>query len=145
MDNIQNRLICTVDFDSTLSRKDVQEYVKELLASGIDVWVLTSRYDQLHLTPNRNPNGYTNEDLWTVVDEVGIPRWKVIFSNMEWKSEYLTGTDVIWHLDDDSRELSYIRKAHIGTIGIQVEAGSWKQKCKRILKNKIKQYEKSSN
>ena len=33
------------DFDGTLSRKDVQEYAKSLVNSGLEVWIVTSRFD----------------------------------------------------------------------------------------------------
>ena len=33
------------DFDSTLSRKDVQEFAKELVNDGHEVWIVTSRFD----------------------------------------------------------------------------------------------------
>ena len=124
--------IVTFDFDSTLTRADVQEYAKELIARGIEVWVLTSRYDDLHV--NRYNFSATNDDLWEVVDNVGIPRHQVRFQNMVSKSEFLFGTKVIWHLDDDSIELYEIRNMKLSTKGIQVEAGSWKQKCEKFIK-----------
>jgi hypothetical protein len=124
----------TFDFDSTASRKDVQEYIKELLSKDIDVWIVTSRYDDLH--KHKYQFNANNDDLWKVVDEVGIPRWKVRFTNMEDKVQYLYNTNVIWHLDDDFYELTCIRNAKIPTIGIQVNSGSWKQKCNRLLNKK---------
>ena len=33
------------DFDSTLSRKDVQSFAKELVDRGLEVWIVTSRFD----------------------------------------------------------------------------------------------------
>ena len=51
---------------------------------------------------------------------------------------YLNYTRVLWHLDDDSHELFEIREdPYVKTIGIQVNAGSWKQKCQRLLKKYI--------
>lgn len=127
-------MIVSVDFDKTLTRPDVQEYVKELLARGVDVWVVTSRYDDLHIHRYEPENNFNNDDLWKLVDEIGIPRNRVRFTNMEWKVEYLMGTNVIWHLDDNPRELFEIKAMNLKTIGIQVEAGSWKNKCERLLK-----------
>lgn len=31
------------DFDSTLSRKDVQNFAKEIIANGAEVWIVTTR------------------------------------------------------------------------------------------------------
>ncbi len=124
-------MIVTFDFDSTLSRKDVQAYCKELMDKGIDVWVVTSRYDELH--KHRYPHNPTNEDLYKVVDELGIPRWKIRFTCMGNKSYYLMGTNVIWHLDDDSVELNYINEETY-VVGIQVNSSNWKNKCNRLLR-----------
>ena len=89
----------TFDFDGTLSRSDVQEYFKELIERGIDCWIVTSRYDDLH--KHLYPFNPTNEDLWRIIDELNFPRHKVVFCNMAEKLNYLTGTNVLWHLDDD--------------------------------------------
>jgi len=134
-----NKFSCTFDYDGTLSRPDVQEYAKQLVDRGIDVWVVTSRYDELHIHGYEgqiDPSNWNNDDIWAVVDRIGIPRWKVHFTNMEWKSEYLMGTNVIWHLDDNPKELFMIKNSGIKTIGIQVVAGSWKRKCERLLNKK---------
>ena len=62
---MRNKIIVTFDFDGTLSRKDVQEYAIELMKKGIDVWVLTTRYDELH--KHRYEPNPTNDDLWEVI------------------------------------------------------------------------------
>lgn len=134
--------IVSFDFDGTLSKPHVQEYAKELIARGLDVWVITARYDELH-SHLYNFNDATNDDLWKIIDDLGIPKWKVCFMNMNPKADYITNTKIIWHLDDDFVELSNIRHAHIPTIGIQVNAGSWKRKCERLLKDKS--YEEKNN
>jgi hypothetical protein len=126
-------MIVTFDFDSTLDKPQVQEYAKELIQRGIDVWVLTSRFDELH--KHRYKINPTNDDLWKVIDELGLPRWKVRFTCMRDKAEYLYGTNVIWHLDDDLIELYNIRDSKCKTIGLSVKSSSWKQKCERLLKN----------
>jgi len=36
------------DFDGTLEQKEVQEYAKQLLEEGIEVWVVTTRWDENH-------------------------------------------------------------------------------------------------
>ena len=121
----------TFDFDGTLQRKDVQQYAKELINKGVDVWVLTSRYDELH--KHRYPKNPTLDDLYIVLKELGIPKHKVRFTCMEWKASYLKDTNVIWHLDDYSNEFSYFRKLKVKTVPIQVNSGNWKQKCNKLL------------
>lgn len=126
-------MIVTIDFDGTLSRNDVQEYAKELIYRGIDVWVLTSRYDNLH--KHLWPLNPTNDDLYAVLDVVGIPYYKVIFLNMDEKQNYLDNTFVIWHLDDDKETLDEINhySKYTGIKGIDVNKDNWRQQCERTL------------
>ena len=124
------RKTITFDFDSTLSRQDVQDYAFSLIKKGFDVWVLTSRYDELHKHLYRhNP---TNDDLYKVTDKLGIERTKILFTCMNAKADYLFNTNVIWHLDDDWVELNQINK-QTKTIGISVVGGNYKSKCNKIL------------
>lgn len=127
-----NHKIITFDFDQTLSKPHIQEYAKELIDEGYEVWVVTARFDELHKHSYVDVT-WNNEDLWEVVDRIGLPRWKVRFMNMRPKYEYLQGTKAIWHLDDDHEELFDIKNNKLKTIGIQVNSGSWKQKCNRLL------------
>lgn len=126
-------MIVTIDFDGTLSRNDVKEYAKELIDRGIDVWVLTSRYDNLHKHLwEHNP---TNDDLYAVLDIVGIPYHKTIFLNMYNKADYLDNTFVVWHLDDDKETIDEINhhSKYTGVKGIHVNAPNWRQQCERTL------------
>jgi hypothetical protein len=121
------------DFDGTLSRPDVQEYASRLLAEGVDVWVVTTRYDQNHKHKYALDYDVLVEDLWEVVDRIGIPRWKVRFTNMEWKYTYLIGTNFVWHLDDNANEMTRARYNSCPINMIQVGSSSWKRKCSRLL------------
>jgi len=60
------------DFDGTLEQKEVQDYAKQLLEEGIEVWVVTTRWDENH--KHKYPHNATLDDLWEVVDKLGIPR-----------------------------------------------------------------------
>ena len=122
--------IVTFDFDSTLSRPDVQEYARQLIKRGIEVYVLTSRFDELH--KHKYPSNPTLDDLYKVTDKLGITRDRIRFQCMRNKSEYLEGTNVIWHLDDDWVELNYINK-ETDVKGISCIGGGWKQKCEKLL------------
>jgi len=124
------------DFDSTLSRTDVQEFAKTLIDDGLDVWICTSR-----LCPEKAPNNEWNDDLFKVANELGIPKSNVIFTNYENKAEHLTD-DFIWHLDDDWIELKEINRQR-KTVGVSVFGNSvWKQKCLKILNCTQRQSEK---
>ena len=126
---MKNKIV-TFDFDSTLSHKIVQQFATELMQKGIDVYVLTSRYDELH--KHRYPINPTNEDLYKVTDRLGIERTKIRFQCMRPKAEYLFNTDVIWHLDDDDVEVYDINNL-TKTIGIDVTKKGWKKECNQIL------------
>jgi hypothetical protein len=125
---------CTFDYDGTLSEKKVQKYAKKLLERGIDVWVVTRRHDDLYLHHNENES-YDNTDLFAVVDELGIPRWKVKFTCMNWKAEYLHPTNVIWHLDDDDNELVRINNPNVKIVGIDVKLPNWMEECEKLINN----------
>lgn len=125
-------MIVTFDFDGTLTNPKVQEYFLELIDRGIDVWVVTSRYDDLHR--HRYPRNPTNEDLWRVIDSLNFPRYKVRFMNMESKAKYLFHTAAIWHLDDDFVELEDISK-QTTTKAINVENYDWRKYCEEKLNN----------
>lgn len=122
--------IVTFDFDSTLSTKVVQDFAKSLILKGVEVLVLTSRYDELH--KHRYVHNPTNEDLYKVTDELGIDRTKIRFQCMRPKAEYLFDTNVIWHLDDDFVEVNEIN-SQTKTIGIDVTLKGWKNLCKELL------------
>jgi hypothetical protein len=120
------------DFDGTLEHQTVQEYAKELIDQGHEVWVVTTRWDENHR--HRYFHKPTLDDLWTVVDRLGIPRWRVRFTCMEWKHTYLDGTQFVWHLDDNEEEFKEAEKNGCNVPMIDVLASDWKHKCDLLLK-----------
>lgn len=122
--------IVTFDFDNTLSHKIVQDFAISLILKGIEVFVLTSRYDELH--KHKYTHNPTNEDLYKITDRLGICRSKIRFQCMRDKAEYLLGTNVIWHLDDDIFEVESINRS-TNTKGIDVTKKGWKKECKNLL------------
>jgi len=123
------------DFDGTLEFQNVQDYAAQLLKRGIEVWVVTTRWDENH--KHKYPLNSTLDDLWEVVDRLGIPRWHVRFTCMEWKATYLKGTNFVWHLDDNDEEVSKCKKLQGCNVPIiDVFGNSWEEKCERLLKAK---------
>lgn len=123
------------DFDGTLEFHHVQEYASELIKRGIEVWVVTTRWDENH--KHKYPKNTTLDDLWEVVDRLGIPRHRVRFTCMEWKATYLKGTNFVWHLDDNDEEFSVAKRTEGCTVPmIDAIGNTWKQKCERLLKAK---------
>jgi hypothetical protein len=135
------KAIVTFDFDNTLSRQSVQQYALELMSREVDVWVLTSRYDELH--KHRYEPNPTNDDLWEVVEGLGIPRWRVRFTCREPKANYLKGTEVACHIEDDTNEFMEARKIKSNVPMIFVDSFDWKDQCEFYITNKSKKHEDS--
>jgi len=117
------------DFDSTLSRIDVQEYAKTLIDKGIEVWICTSR-----LEPSKAPNKEWNDDLFLVADNLGIKRSNIIFCNYENKSVALNGKGFLFHIDDDNIELSFIKTDTDVTPIYLFGNKQWREHCDNALK-----------
>lgn len=119
------------DFDGTLQRADVQEYAKKLIDKGVEVWVVTTRWDENH--KHKYANNPTIDDLWEVVDKLGIPKHHVRFTNMEWKYIYLDNTSFAWHLDDNDAELHKAHSYNCTVPMVYVEKHDWEDRCESIL------------
>ena len=120
------------DYDGTLEFPHVQDYAKKLISEGHEVWVVTTWWDENHR--HRYLNIPDLNDLWTVVDNLGIPRWKVRFTCMAWKHTYLDGTQFIWHLDDNPDEIKHARMNGCSVPIVHVENPNWKLRCDQLLK-----------
>lgn len=125
------------DFDSTLSRVDVQDYARSLINKGYEVWILTSRFEKCtdYLWYKESLGEHCHQDLYTVANELSIPEERIIFTNMADKAYIILERgdfNPIWHLDDDYIELNQIfRKTKCKAIS--VVSSSYKKKCNKIL------------
>lgn len=117
------------DFDSTLSRRDVQEYAKSLILIGVDVWICTSR-----LEPSKAPNKEWNDDLFMVANNIGIKRGNIIFCNYENKSIFLKDKGFLFHIDDDNVELSFIKTDTDVTPIYLFGNKNWREDCNNAIK-----------
>jgi hypothetical protein len=123
------------DFDSTLSRKDVQDYAKSLIDKGYEGWILTSRFEDCSRYNNPRISKGCNDDLYRVALRVGIPKERIIFANMEDKWKVIKERkdyNPIFHLDDDYIELNGINR-NTPTAGIDVISSTYKKKCNKLL------------
>lgn len=124
------------DFDSTLSRKDVQKFAKELVGEGHDVWIVTSRFS----TEEAKSKGWwwiekNNQELYEVAKQCGIPEEKIVFTHMVDKIEFLKGKGFLFHLDDDDIELMNILDSEDSCHPLNVEHFDWENNCREIIKN----------
>ena len=122
---------CSFDFDTTLDRTVVQELATELMARGVDVWVCTARFTDEEVETKGWGKDW-NYDLWAVIDKLGIPREKVLFTGMQDKFKYLD-EDFIWHLDDDGLELEILEE-NSKVVGINSwDNNEWRERCLELL------------
>jgi hypothetical protein len=126
------------DYDGTLFLTSVEEYAKELVQRGIEVWVVTSRVGdddtENDFQPWKSPNW--NEDLWESCDRIGIPKERVKFTSFKDKIEFLEGKDFLFHLDDDLYELTAIMESGDSCKPVNVNHFEWRETCEEILKIK---------
>lgn len=123
------------DYDNTLDRKDVQEYATKLVGMGIEVWVVTSRFDTETALNNRW--WWIEESNLKLIKEAencGISKDNIIFTCMEDKSNFLKGKGFIFHLDDDEVELESIIESGDNCIGINVDDIDWLIQCENKIK-----------
>ena len=143
---MQNKdILVSVDVDGTLIRESIQKYIKELICRGIDVWITTRRFENLDDYTREFQRAYgiinlarEHEKLFEICKDIGIPREKIRFTNMDNKYKYLGDNEgFLWHLDDDYYECREINQ-NTKTVAISCANGSnWRHKCERLIKKKL--------
>jgi hypothetical protein len=141
MEKLKNGLLrvkVSFDFDGTLAEKHVQKYAAELIEKGHEVWIVTSRFGddkKYKKFFNTSTNvDLTNNDLWEVAEELGIPKERIHFTDMEDKWRFLKDKSFLWHLDDDWVENRLIlNNCKMPAINVWGN-NSWEHKCNRIIK-----------
>lgn len=131
---MNKKLKMSFDFDSTMSRKDIQKYAKELIEEGHDVWIVTSRCaTEPSLAKGWHWVEKQNQELYDVAESVGIPREKIVFTAHVDKIEYLQGKGFLFHIDDDSYELIEIVKSGDPCRVVNADHSDWLIHCKEII------------
>ena len=121
------------DFDDTLDRESVQKYARELIERGIEVWITTSRH-------SNKENDFAkdwNDDLFEVVDSLGIPRERIRYTEGADKYLYFENENFIWHLDDCCGTNRLINKNTKTKAISHIGSDNWIGKCNRLIKNKM--------
>ena len=90
------------DFDNTLSRPEIQTLCKTM---PVKKYIVTSRSKKT-----------VNDDLYEVADAMKIPRNRIVFTEHEFKADFLKG--IHFHFDDDPVEIEMIMSANNGCIPI---------------------------
>ena len=98
-----NMLKVSFDFDGTLTRRNIKEYARSLVARGFECWIVTSR-----MGFGKEPRPDWNDDLFNTAAEIGILPEHIHFCCMDNKANFLNGKGFIFHIDDDMIELSFV-------------------------------------
>jgi hypothetical protein len=127
-------MVITVDFDGTLSRKDVQHFIKGIINDNIfKVVVVTSRFE---CNRKEISKGY-NDDIFKVVKDLDLNVSDIIFTNREFKFKAIKELGAIVHLDDYFLELNKINQ-NTKCVGICVfRSSNWISKTRKILRNYV--------
>lgn len=111
------------DFDDTLNKIEVKEELKNIITNyNIEVFIVTSRHNLYS----------THQDIKDVCSYLGIDFNKnVIFTNYDFKSEYLYDNNINIIVDDCNIELKDVKVN--GIIGIDVKDKNWSNKLREII------------
>jgi hypothetical protein len=117
------------DFDDTLSYEVIQDYAKSLIKQGIEVHIVTSRYEDCSMY-NFDCN---HDDLFKVAKELGLDKDHIHFTNFMDKWNFFDIYEgFVWHLDDNPDEVIPINNL-TKTIGIEVFTYAWLDRCNELL------------
>lgn len=120
------------DFDGTLDKVKVQNYAKELIQRGFEVYICTSR-----LSDDKAPSIEWNKEVWKVVESLGIKKDNVIFCNNCDKSELLETIQPLFHLDDEWYTVKELNDSGV-TICISLFGNPyWKEEIEQLIKERI--------
>lgn len=133
MNSQPKKLKVSFDFDSTLAKTNIQDYAKSLIEKGIEVHIVTDRFE------DTTKCAYTNDYLFKVVNKLGIDRENIHFLNMTDKHKFfLDNPDFIWHLDDDDIAMDFINDETKVMCVFNDKTIEWENICNSILKMYLK-------
>ena len=117
------KLSVSMDFDGVLSIPSVEEFARELIEDGVDVWVTTDRHSDGN-----------NTDLLKVADRLQIPFDNIIYTDGEDKADFLPMNFYIFHLDDERYVINNIIDEGEPTTPILRDISiNWKEMCKELI------------
>lgn len=122
----------TVDFDGTLTRPDVQEFVKKAISNGHQVFVVTLRHNEKisnHLFGD-NKNGW-NSDIIELATRLGCS--KIYLTNGVEKYKYIQPIGADLHLDDVNAEVTEIN-SNTNTLALWVNKPDWLTTANKLIK-----------
>ena len=126
------------DFDGTLARKDIHAFAKEMAVAGHEVWIVTSRFaDEEAMSKNWHWIPGQNEKVFAAAEDIGIPRERIVFTNMSPKIDFLKGKEFSLHLDDDVDELMGILSSKDPCKPINANHSDWEHFCREEIQKTL--------
>lgn len=104
----------SIDYDGTMTRSDIQELARRCIREGHNVFITTARWPDPMIF--RWVNAPTNEDMYSVLDSVGIPRTNIIFTNAGTKADFLVQAKVDIHIDDNKDQIFWAELAGVKCV-----------------------------
>jgi hypothetical protein len=122
------------DWDGSLERESVKEYARELIDRDIEVYIVTSRYNNTKALEYYGTS--VNDEIFNTAEELGIPIKNIIFTNMEWKYTYFKNNlDYLFHIDDSSQELAFIYRFAKPIAALSCVMDSYRRKGNKLIEN----------
>lgn len=119
--------IVSFDYDKTLTEFEVMQFAIELVSRGFDVHIVTARHCDANVHKYLQPlwRENKNRDLWRSVEQLGIPKENVHFTEFECKVPFLKELNALFHIDDDELQLHEINLAKIPCKPFSVLDENW--------------------
>ena len=119
------------DYDHCLTQKRIQEAAITLVNKGYEVWIVTSRFDNLKRL--EYPDLKTNEDVFETAKQLKIPTHRIGFTNQEPKWISLNKGKFSIHIDDDKEALKGLE--YYGVVkGIDCNAENFEERLAEMIK-----------
>jgi hypothetical protein len=107
------------DFDDTLSHKWVQDLVSKLPKDKTEIYILTSRLGNMQRMKYVGMS--SNEEIYRIASELGIPPYRISYTNQAAKWMVLNDSGIDIHVDDDPRELNSLKFGSVRGFDIKSE------------------------
>lgn len=101
--NMAEKIKISLDFDGTLTEKRVQEIIQKLPENLVTLYIVTSRLGNIQRM--EYPNLKSNEDIYELAEQLGIPAHRISYTNQQEKWMVLNKSGVKIHIDDDIRQV----------------------------------------
>jgi hypothetical protein len=124
------------DYDETLSEGYVENFAKELIDFGFDVYIITARSSDdewIKSFKGGLVKSDFNNDIWETCKRIDLPKEKVIFTAYSDKIDFIKGEGFIFHLDDSELELKLISDSNDSCSPINVKHKGWEDMCRNLI------------